>query len=69
MLSRGELSVRYKIMISKTEAKMNISFEEDIKLAHEQTRFGKRAQGCKVQVTRSRILSKVLSKQYGHGPH
>lgn len=69
MLSRSELSVLYEIMISQTEGKIYISLEQDIKLDHEQTGFENGAQGCKVQVTRRRILSKTQSKQYGQGAH
>jgi hypothetical protein len=69
VLSRSELSVPYKIMISKTAGKNSISLEEDIKLDHEQTGFESGAQGCKLQVIRRRILSKAQCKQYGHGAH
>jgi len=56
-------------MISKIEGKMYISLKEDINLAHEQMGFENGAQGCKVQVTRRRILSETQFKQYGQGAH
>lgn len=57
MLSRNGLSIRYRIILSKTAGKINVNFEQDIKMAREKNDCEKGAEGRKVQVAKHTALS------------